>query len=86
MFPASIELKQNKLDINTKNNNIQLAPAIVSDTPITYDDVPQALEQYFDDYNYNAAYTTQSYVYRPPICPDKFLNFLVIIGYQTYRI
>lgn len=61
--------------LDTKNNNIQLAPGIVSDTRITFDDVSQAIEQYFDDYNYNTAYTTQSYVYKPAIDVDKFLNF-----------
>ena len=61
--------------LDTGNDNVQLTPGIVSDTRITFDDVAQAVEQYFDDYNYNSAYATQSYVYKPPINVDKFLNF-----------
>ena len=61
--------------LNTGNSNIQLEPGITSATRITYDDVAQGIEQYFDDYNYNAAYGTQSYSYQPPIDVDKFLNF-----------
>lgn len=61
--------------LNTGNTNIQLAPGISSTNRITYDDVAQGLEQYFDEYNYNSAYSTQSYSYNPPINKDKFLNF-----------
>lgn len=61
--------------LNTGNTNSQLKPGIVSSERITYDDVAQALEQYFDDYNYNAAYQTESYAYNPPIDKDKFLNY-----------
>ncbi len=68
------ETEQTKY-LDTKNNNVQLSPTIVSDTRIAFDDVAQAVEQYFDDYNYNSAYTTQGYVYQPPIDVDKFFNF-----------
>lgn len=67
--------KKDDVFFNTKRDNVQLEPGIVSDSRITFDDVAQAINLYFDEYNYSKAYSTQSYVYNPPIDKDKFLNY-----------
>lgn len=61
---------------------VQLQPSIITrgdnsviDRAIAFDDVANNIATKFDTYNYNAAYATQRYVYRPPIDIDKFVNF-----------
>lgn len=60
----------------------QLEPAIVSRDAngklthtIGVDDIANRINLDITDYNYNAAYSTQSYTFLPPINVDKFLNF-----------
>ena len=66
-------------DLTVKSH---MAPAIVSrnkdgsiDQSITFDDVARKIAADFDTYNYNAAYTSESYTYLPPIDIDKFINY-----------
>ena len=60
---------------DTNRDNLQLEPGIVSDSRITFDDVAQGINIYFDEFNYSKGYSTQSYVYNPPIDKDKYLNY-----------
>ena len=67
---------------NEARDRVQLQPGIVTRDAkddigfaITFDDIANGVNSYFDTYNYNAAYASQPYVYNPPINIDKFLNF-----------
>lgn len=67
---------------NQARDNVQLKPGIVTrnvdksvNYAITFDDIANGIASNFDMYNYNAAYSSQPYVYNPPINIDKFLNF-----------
>ena len=60
----------------------QLSPSIISRTregeiqdKITVDDIANSVAVNFDQYCYNAAYTTEAYVMNPPINVDKFINY-----------
>lgn len=71
-------------DIYMKNSQSvnQLQPAVVSrdvDGQLTnvigIDDIANSISLDFDEYNYNAAYSTRSSAFLPPIDVDKFLNY-----------
>ena len=71
----------NDVYINT-GSEFNLEPAIVSrdaagniDDHISVDDIAKSIKFNFDNYSYNAAYSTQAYVFAPPIDIDKFLNY-----------
>jgi len=60
----------------------QLEPSLVTtlqdgttNSMITPDDIANSVSIDFDNYNYNAAYNSQSYGFNPPIDYDKFLNY-----------
>jgi hypothetical protein len=62
--------------------NGKLDPAIVvTDTnnklvdAITMDDIANSINTNFSEYNYNTAYATKSYSYRPPINIHKFIDY-----------
>lgn len=76
-------LQQDDSYLNTGNNAPQLEPAIVTyDTAgeiknaIAIDDIANSIAMNFDEYNYNAAYNSNAYVFAPPINIDKFVNFV----------
>ena len=63
-------------------DNTDLSPAIVVTdkdkkvtNSITMSDIANAINTNFSEYNYNTAYATKSYSYRPPINIDKFVNY-----------
>ena len=60
----------------------QLEPAVTTKDKlgniksfIGVDDIANRVNLNFDDFNYNAGYSTESYVYTPPINVDMFANF-----------
>lgn len=60
----------------------QLAPAIVTKNAddtynhvLTVDDIAHAINSNFSNYNYHAAYSSETYGYYPPIDIDKFVNY-----------
>ena len=64
-------------------NKLGLTPAIVTKdisgeviNKITFDDIANSVNSNFNQYNYNSAYSSDCYVYEPPISEDKFLNHL----------
>lgn len=74
-------LSEYKLQNNREQ--AQFSPAIVSEDAdgklaniIAFDDVAYNINQAFEQYKYNSAYSTDSYVYKPPIDVDKFVNYL----------
>lgn len=67
--------------INTGTDN-NLEPAIFSKNSsgdivdvISVDDIAKSIKFNFEDYSYNAAYSSQAYVFAPPINIDKFVNY-----------
>ena len=67
--------------ISTKNN-VQLSPGILTkgndkkiNNTVMLDDIVSGVSKNFEKYNYNSAYSSQPYVYNPPINIDKFVNF-----------
>ncbi len=63
-------------------DNTDISPAIVVTdkdkkvtNSITMSDIANAININFSEYNYNTAYATKSYSYRPPINVDKFVNY-----------
>ncbi len=76
--------------VNIKNPSVakqssQLKPAITlndNDENIThtvaFDDVVNGIRENFDTYNYNAAYSSQPFVFSPPV------NIDMLINYQNY--
>lgn len=76
-------LDQNDSYLNSGDNSPQLEPAIVTYdddgeviSAIAVDDIANSIAQNFDEYNYNAAYNSNAYVFAPPINIDKFVNFV----------
>ena len=66
-------------NIRTKT---QLQPGIITkysdnktDRIMSFDDVVHAIESNFSEYNYNAAYATNHYTFRPNVNTDKFVNY-----------
>lgn len=65
----------------SRRQSKQLSPAIVNKDVngeifdrIGVDDIANSVATNFDSYAYNAAYSSQSYTFSPPIDIDKFLN------------
>ena len=77
--------KYNKIGdtyLSSYNDVPQLQPGIITKdesgdyvNTLQYDDISNAINNYFDDYNYHNAYNSQSYVYNPPVDKDKFFNY-----------
>ncbi len=71
----------NDLYLNT-NQLTHMQPTIVAKDAsgemtesISWDQIKDRIELEFNDYDYNAAYNTRSYMFNPPINVDKFINF-----------
>lgn len=72
---------KNYKDTYISDNQFDLKPAIVTKSKdnkitnaISFDDVANGIASNFYRYNYNSAYSTQFFVYNPPINIDKLLN------------
>ena len=67
-------------DVYLDNANLSSAIVVtdkdktITDT-IAMSDIANAINTNFSEYNYNTAYATKSYSYRPPITIDKFVNY-----------
>jgi len=68
---GDVYLENGKLDpaIVITNTDNKLVDAI------TMDDIANAININFSEYNYNTAYATKSYSYRPPINIHKFVDY-----------
>ena len=73
--------------VNIKNNNTakqisQLQPGIVTrnknneiTNTLAFDDVVNAINTNFTEYNYASAYSTQAHVFNPPVNIDMLINY-----------
>jgi hypothetical protein len=69
-----------KDDVYLDNGNLDPAIVVTNDNKklvdaITMDDIANAINTNFSEYNYNTAYATKSYSYRPPINIHKFVDY-----------
>ncbi len=69
-----------KDDVYLDNSNLDPAIVVTDDNKklvdaITIDDIANAINTNFSEYNYNTAYATKSYSYRPPINIHKFIDY-----------
>ena len=70
-------------DLYLNTNNLQhMQPTVFGkledgsfEGHMSWDNVTDKVYQEFKNYNYNAAYSSRSYVFNPPINTDKFINF-----------
>ena len=78
--PQSKTVNDTYIDYDSNMSNLK--PAIVAkdldgniNNTLTFDDVVNAIGTNFDKYNYASAYSTQPFVFNPPVNIDMLMNF-----------